>query len=102
MLSSRFIANSIIANSIANSIIANIIANSIANSIIIGDSRTVRVCLQAWTIARSELHVGGRVAWAGRPRENFYDRFPLDAEVLPPLPPPGSPNQHASLLKHPC
>eukprot|EP01052_Picozoa_sp_SAG31_P000653 SAG31_NODE_19_length_35031_cov_42.510707_4_plen_745_part_00 len=33
----------------------------------------------SWTIARSELHVGGRAPWTGHSRENFYDRFPYDA-----------------------
>ena len=34
-----------------------------------------------WTVARSELHIGGRAAWSGHPRENFYDRFPSDAQA---------------------
>ena len=35
----------------------------------------------AWSTARTELHIGGRVAWKGHPRENFFDRFPLDAQA---------------------
>ena len=34
-----------------------------------------------WTVARSELHIGGRAAWPGHTRENFYDRFPYDAQA---------------------
>lgn len=34
-----------------------------------------------WTNARTALHVGGRANWDGLPRENFYDRFPLDAQA---------------------
>ena len=32
-------------------------------------------------MARSNLHVGGRAAWSGHARENFYDRFPADAHA---------------------
>lgn len=34
-----------------------------------------------WTNARTALHVGGRADWGGLSRENFYDRFPLDAKA---------------------
>eukprot|EP00037_Helgoeca_nana_P028974 m.344136 g.344136 ORF g.344136 m.344136 type:complete len:811 (-) comp27878_c0_seq1:173-2605(-) len=33
-----------------------------------------------WTVASTSLTVGGRAAWDGLPRENYYDRFPLVAK----------------------
>jgi hypothetical protein len=34
-----------------------------------------------WTVARTSLHIGGRAQWDRLSRENFFDRFPLDARA---------------------